>query len=191
MFATTALVAGLGLSGAGLAPAPARDGREGVAPTRLEVDLSERKLYLYHDGEVVNTYDVAVGDAEHPTPEGEFTINRIIWNPGWVPPHGAEWAEDKEEKKPNDSENPMVGAKLFFEYPDYYIHGTDAPHTLGEAESHGCIRMHPDEVKDLAEWVQEHGGKPRDDGWFSWVARDDDSSHEITLPAPVAVTIRD
>ena len=160
-----------------------------ISPLRLEVDISERKLHVYHGGSLMNTFDVAVGEPDHPTPKGDFTISRIIWNPAWVPPPNAEWAEDKEKKAPNDPDNPMVGAKLFFEYPDYYIHGTDATHTLGQAESHGCIRMDPADVKELGELVQEHGGENRDEGWFDWVKKDDETKHKVSLPDPVPVTI--
>lgn len=189
-FGTMAMAAALGLSAAGAPAVGTGHLAEGVAPTRLVVDLSERTLYLYHDGEVVNTYRVAVGEPEHPTPRGSFRVDRVVWNPGWVPPN-AEWAEDEEELAPDDSENPMVGAKLFFEYPDYYIHGTHDTHTLGGAASHGCIRMEPAEVERLAEWVQEHGGEPRGDAWFRRVGTDDGTSHTVTLPDPVRITIRE
>lgn len=188
-FGTMAVLGGVGITGAvGLSGPPAAE--EAMAPTRLEVDLSERELYLYHDGERVNTYPVAVGEPDHPTPTGQFRIDRIVWNPAWVPPN-TEWGKEREKQDPNDAENPMVGAKLFFEYPDYYIHGTDAEHTLGQAESHGCIRMDPDEVLDLAKWVQEHGGEPRSAGWFERVKANDESEHEVSLPDPIPIVVHD
>ena len=191
-FGTMALAGTVVLAAAGLPErAPAAPPAEASPSLRLEVDISDRKLYVYHSGSVMHTFDVAVGEPEHPTPKGDFTINRIIWNPAWVPPPNAEWAEDKEKKAPNDSDNPMVGAKLFFEYPDYYIHGTDATHTLGQAESHGCVRMDPKDVKLLGELVQKHGGESRDQGWFGWVKKDDRSKHEIKLPDPVPVAIHE
>ena len=52
----------------------------------------------------------------------------------------------------------MVGANLFFKYPDYY---TDAIHTLRTAASHECIRMEPAEVKDRGGCIQEHAGAER------------------------------
>lgn len=185
IFAGLLLVPQAGLSADPL-PGPTND----VAPVRLEVDLSERTLYVYHAGELMNTFEVAVGEPEHPTPQGDFSIDRIEWNPDWVPPN-EEWAEDKEKQAPDDPDNPMRGAKLFFNYPDYYIHGTDAPHTLGEAESHGCIRMRVGDVMELAEFVQEHGGEKRSDSWYERVQQNDGSEHEVTLPDPVPVSIRD
>ena len=185
---SAAAVAGASLLAAGMGvperPAPAA----AVSPLRLEVDLSERKLVVYHGGEVMNSFDVAVGTEEHPTPEGSFRISRIIWNPAWVPP-SSEWAEDESRTAPDDPDNPMVGAKLFFKYPDYYIHGTDAAHSLGTAASHGCIRMNPADVESLGEFIQEHGGEPRSDEWYERVQRDDESKHEVTLPDPVPIEI--
>ena len=188
-FGTIALVGGLGMTA--MAGLPERVlAAEALASTRLEVDLSEREMYLYHKGEIVNTYTVAVGQPEFPTPQGDFSINRIEWNPDWVPPNEG-WAEDESKKDPNDPDNPMVGAKLFFEYPDYYIHGTDAPHTLGTAASHGCIRMDPDEVKDLARWVQEHAGAERSDSWYAEARQDDESQHVVKLPDAIPVEIHE
>ena len=179
-----------GATAAPLRPVDVASPVEALSPIRLVVDISERKLYIYHGGELRNTLDVAVGEPEHRTPKGAFTINRIIWNPAWVPPPNAEWAEDETKKAPNDPENPMVGAKLFFEYPDYYIHGTDTLQTLGTAASHGCIRMNPVDVMNLAELVQEHGGKSRSDAWYERVQRDDSDKHKVTLSDPISVEIR-
>lgn len=188
-FGTTAVLGGLGLTAAaGLPASPPAE--SALAPTRLEVDLSERELYLYHGGERVNTYPVAIGEPDHPTPTGDFEIDRIVWNPAWVPPD-TEWGRKRERQDPDDPDNPMVGAKLFFRYPDYYIHGTDAEHTLGEAESHGCVRMEPGEAMDLAKWVQEHGGEARSEAWFERVRADDGSKHEVALPDPVPIVIHD
>lgn len=178
------------ITGAG---APVRSGTEPPSTTgavRLEVDLSERTLYVYHGGELMNTFAVTVGEPEHPTPTGEFSIARIIWNPAWVPPD-VEWAEGESRKSPGDADNPMQGAKLFFKYPDYYIHGTNAPRTVGTAASHGCVRMREADVLSLARFVQEHGGEARSDAWYNEASRDDRSKHEVSLADPVPVAIRD
>lgn len=166
-----------------LTPAPA------AAQPNLVVDLSERRLHVRDGDRVLETYRVAIGTRKHPTPTGSFTIDRIIWNPGWVPPDSP-WAKGETPKKPGDPDNPMVGAKLFFRFPTYYIHGTNAPGTLGRAASHGCVRMDPDDVADLAEWVQRRGGAARSAAWFARVRASDRDTETVTLPEPVAVRIR-
>lgn len=169
-----------------LDPAAQVESRHSV---RLEVDLSERKLYVYTDGSVMNTFDVAIGEEEHPTPTGDFTIDRIIWNPAWVPPNEP-WAEGEERREPGDPENPMQAAKIFFEYPDYYIHGTNAPQTVGTAASHGCLRMREADVENLAEFIQKAGGADRGEAWFERVRASDTEKTEVELPSPVPISIR-
>jgi lipoprotein-anchoring transpeptidase ErfK/SrfK len=170
-------------------PAAAVQPAHNTDPLRIEIVVPERKLYVYHGDVLYKTFDVAVGTADHPTPRGEFKIDRIIWDPSWVPPN-SEWAEGEERKAPADPDNPMEAAKLFFRYPAYYIHGTNAPHSIGRAASHGCVRMLPSDVETLAELVQEHGGEPRSDAWFERVSERDEPSTEITLPEPVELIIR-
>lgn len=186
-FATTFAIA---IGTAAIAAGPiAADPTPPAAAVSLEVDISERKLYVYNDGSLMNSFEVAVGSAEHPTPTGSFTIERIIWNPDWVPPN-VEWAEDETRKAPGDPDNPMQGAKIFFKYPDYYIHGTNATNTLGQAASHGCIRMNPVDVENLAEFVQKAGGSARSDAWFERIRASDTEMAEVNLDDPVTVVIR-
>ena len=108
--------------------APAATGGDSSAaapsgPLVLEVSLSERTLRAVQGGTELARYPVAVGQPEHPTPQGEFGIRRIIWNPRWVPPR-VPWARGKTPKEPGDPDNPMGRVKMFFQEPDYYIHGT-------------------------------------------------------------------
>ena len=160
------------------------------SPLRLEVDLSERKLYVHHGERITETFDIAVGQPGHRTPTGDFRIDRIIWNPAWVPPD-SEWARDAQRKEPGDPDNPMQAAKLYFRHPAYYIHGTNVPETMGEAASHGCIRMRPAEVERLARLVQQHGGAPRDDEWYERMIRNDRDRQPVMLPDPVPLAIRE
>jgi len=125
-------------------------------PMHLKVDLSERVLRVYEDGEVVQTYGVAIGTAKHPTPTGTFRTGRIEWNPRWVPPNSP-WARGEIPREPGDPANPMQGVKIYFKEPAYYIHGTNAPSSIGTAASHGCLRMEASEAKALARRIQKHG----------------------------------
>jgi lipoprotein-anchoring transpeptidase ErfK/SrfK len=52
----------------------------------------------------------------------------------------------------------MQGVKIYFKAPYYFIHGTNDPDSMGEAASHGCIRMVPDDAVALARRIQEAGG---------------------------------
>lgn len=160
------------------------------ADVRLIVDLSDRRLYVKQGEEVVREYPVAVGKPEHPTPQGSFTIRRMIWNPRWVPPD-AEWAKKKRARPAGDPRNPMGRVKMFFREPDYYIHGTRDVDSLGSAESHGCVRMRNSDVIDLAKTVMEAGGARREPGWFRRVVNRVTHTQEVRVSAPVPVTVRE
>ncbi len=173
----TALVIGLGAL-----RTPATDGT-----LTLEASLSTKQLTVRKDGEVVKQYDVAVGQETHPTPTGQFDIQKVVWNPGWVPPD-AKWAEGKSAKGPGHPANPMKLVKIFFKEPDYYIHGTGAVESLGSAASHGCLRMDPDEAGELALLVMENAGQFRDWDWVKGLLHLGDQ-RTVRLATPTAITI--
>lgn len=160
------------------------------AEVRLVVDLSDRELYVMDGEEVERTYRVAVGKPEHPTPTGDFRIRRVVWNPRWVPPD-AGWARGKKARGPGDPRNPMGRVKIFFEEPDYYIHGTHEEDSLGRAESHGCVRMRNSEAVDLAKIVMDNGGERREPGWFRRVMNRVTRTQEVHLSGPVRLTVRE
>ena len=154
----------------------------------LTADLSARKLTVFLGDSVVATYDVAVGRDSKPTPTGKFYIHRIVWNPAWIPPD-SKWAQGKKAQAPGAAANPMKLVKIFFKEPDYYIHGTDEIESLGEAESHGCLRMHPDDAYRVARYIMEHGGQPRDESWFSRVLHFRSETKTVMLDTPIEFTI--
>jgi lipoprotein-anchoring transpeptidase ErfK/SrfK len=160
-----------------------------AADFSLTIDLSDRKLYVMEGDEVVDSYSVAVGQARHPTPRGNFTARRIVWNPRWVPPN-ERWARGKRPLPAGDPRNPMGRVKIFFSDPDYYIHGTRDVDSLGEAESHGCIRMRNADVIELARMVMENGGASRTPGWFRRVINRVRSTQEVRLSQPVEFRVR-
>ncbi|HUR91362.1 MAG TPA: L,D-transpeptidase family protein, partial [Gemmatimonadaceae bacterium] len=92
-------------------------------------------------------------------------------------------------KEPGDPANPMQTVKMFFQEPDYYIHGTPAVESLGEAASKGCLRMDPQEVASVAQWVMEHGGQPRPPSWFERIRRLARREHIVHLENPIILTI--
>ena len=158
------------------------------APLSLHASLMARILTVRMGDSVVATYAVSVGADGHDTPTGTFQIKKLVWNPRWVPPKEP-WARGKTAKEPGDPENPMRTVKIFFREPDYYIHGTPAVESLGEAASKGCLRMDPREVADVAKWVMEHGGEPRPPSWFERIRRLARREHIVRLRNPVILTI--
>ena len=128
----------------------------GDPPIRLEVSLADRQLRVMQGADVVKSYDIAIGRPSHPTPTGRFRTGKIVWNPSWRPPP-EDWARDLEYQPPGAAGNPMQGVKIYFSAPDYYIHGTNDPESIGEAASHGCIRMTVADALDLARRIRRAG----------------------------------
>jgi lipoprotein-anchoring transpeptidase ErfK/SrfK len=52
----------------------------------------------------------------------------------------------------------MQGVKIYFRAPDYFIHGTNDPESIGEAASHGCVRMTARDAMRLARRIERAGG---------------------------------
>jgi lipoprotein-anchoring transpeptidase ErfK/SrfK len=153
----------------------------------LEIDREDNELRVYEEKELLAKYDVSVGKDEHPTPAGQFSIRKIVWNPSWVPPN-ERWARGKSAMPPGHPDNPMKRVKMFFKEPDYYIHGTGEVDKLGEPASHGCVRMDPEDVTELAQLVMEHGGKPQPLPWYRRIFRSR-SSKTVLLANPVPIRI--
>lgn len=94
----------------------------------IHIHLDSKQLYLYKDGELLNTYPVSGGKPSTPSPLGTW---KIISKSDWGEGFGGGW--------------------LGFNVPwgKYGIHGTQEPWFVGRTNaSKGCIRM---KNKDLLE----------------------------------------
>lgn len=93
----------------------------------------ERKLVVMCDGKLYKSFPVAVGSFDTPTPIGLFKITqKAIWGEGF----GSRWM------------------RLSVPWGIYGIHGTNKPWSIGNFESHGCIRMYNQHVEQVYDWVK-------------------------------------
>jgi len=118
---------------------------------RIVVNLEQRKLRLIQDGNVVKTYRVAIGTAAHPTPTGKYEVIDKQVNPAWFPPDSP-WAKGLGVVPPGPG-NPLGTRWIGTSADAIGIHGTYADYSIGTAASHGCIRMHINDVEELFEEV--------------------------------------
>jgi lipoprotein-anchoring transpeptidase ErfK/SrfK len=156
-------------------------------PLTMAVSTQKKILVVRIGGTEMRRYSVAVGTRAKPTPMGQFRVKHIVWNPAWRPPD-EKWAKGKQAAGPGDPKNPMKIVKIFFQEPDYYIHGTDAEDSLGSAASHGCIRMAQEDVYKLARYLQDHTGAQKSDDWYAQVINGS-QSRSVILPAAVPMVI--
>jgi lipoprotein-anchoring transpeptidase ErfK/SrfK len=111
---------------------------------RIEIDKSDNVLKLFKNVELVRTYPVATGD-QGVTPVGSYTIaNRLI---------GPTWYWQGHAVPADDPEYPLGSRWLGLSRRGYGIHGTNEPESIGKQVSHGCIRMHNEDVEELFDVV--------------------------------------
>lgn len=106
----------------------------------IEVQIPQRKLVLAKGKHIVKTFPIAVGDPKFPSPIGLRTIEKIIWNPWWIPPKESSWVTDPAPVPPHNPDNPLGEIKIPLG-DSYLIHGTRVAESIGQWASHGCFRM--------------------------------------------------
>lgn len=106
----------------------------------IVVSLEDRKLALLEDGQVKKVYIVAVGKPTTPSPEGSFTIERRVANPTYH--------HNGKTVAPGPG-NPVGSRWMGLSKAGYGIHGTNEPKSIGNAASHGCIRMAKADLEEL------------------------------------------
>ena len=104
------------------------------------VSLVDRQLAVIEDGEIIATFQVAVGADVTPSPTGEFKVVNRIENPTYYHPGTV---------IPGGRNNPLGTRWMGLSQKGYGIHGTNVPRSIGHAASHGCIRLRNGDVEKL------------------------------------------
>ena len=124
----------------------------------ITINIPQRMLFFKKNG-LVTAYPVTVGSPNWPTPLGRFTIVEKELDPVWDVPVSIQ-REMAQQGKPviarmaPSPQNPLGAHWLRLSIPGLGIHGTNAPSSIYRYASHGCIRMHPDDVAALFEQVE-------------------------------------
>lgn len=123
----------------------------------LLVRQDERKLYLYNGGEIVRSWDVAIGALGHDTPKGRFTVGAKRHLPTWHNPAPNGWGSDMPAVIPPGPGNPLGLRALNWTRGgrDTLIrfHGTANLNSIGQAASKGCVRMRNSDIVELYDLV--------------------------------------
>jgi lipoprotein-anchoring transpeptidase ErfK/SrfK len=122
-------------------------------PAIIVIKRNAFELTLYKDLKRAKTYGIGVGRSGTETPAGLYDIQNKAVNPSWAVPD-REWAGDLAGQViPSDDPRNPIEARWMGIYDGAGIHGTDDVGSIGNAESHGCIRMRISEVKSLYDEV--------------------------------------
>ncbi len=122
---------------------------ETVPEIQLVIRLSERRVYVYQDNQIYISYPIAIGRSGWETPTGDYEVLNMVKNPGWQNPFTGEVV-------PPGPNNPLGERWIgFWTDGENFIgfHGTPNAQSVGQAASHGCIRMYNRDVQDLFEIV--------------------------------------
>ena len=108
------------------------------------VDKSEGVLKVLDASErLVAQFPVTMGSKQYPLPIGEWKVTTYAFVPPfkYQPDILINAKSDRELDLPPGPNGPVGIAWLDLTKEHYGIHGTNAPETIGRAESSGCIRM--------------------------------------------------
>ena len=139
---------------------PSQPAKKTPAGTSILIKKSEFRLYLLADGDVVNSWPIALGknagqkrvSGDMKTPNGSFPIDEVL--------DSSYWTHDF-----HDGKGEIEGA-----YGPYFIsldtsalsggawdgigiHGTHDPASIGTRASEGCIRMHNSDLLALKKQI--------------------------------------
>jgi L,D-transpeptidase ErfK/SrfK len=125
----------------------------------IVINIPQRMLFYFGDGTFASAYPLGLGRADWPTPTGRFTVVNKEENPTWDVPESIQEEMRREGKEvqtrvPPCPENPLGKHWIATSIPGYGIHGTNAPASIYQFRTHGCIRLHPDDIGDLFGRVQ-------------------------------------
>ena len=125
-----------------------------AAGVSIAINLPQRLLFHYVDGGLRAHYPVAVGLPDWPTPLGLFTIIEKEEDPTWDVPESIQEEMRLEGKKvltkvPPGPDNPLGRHWLRLSFGGVGLHGTNVPSSVYRVTTHGCMRMHPDDIADL------------------------------------------
>ena len=122
------------------------------------INLAEMRLYYFftvQESRYVKTYPIGTGRQGFNTPTGNYKITFKIKDPVWKVPEASRLAHPELPLYvPPGPDNPLGGFWLQLSIDTYGIHGTNRPYGIGRNVSQGCIRLYPEDIKDLFGYVK-------------------------------------
>ena len=119
------------------------------APGTVVISTRDRRLYyVLGNGQAIR-YRVGVGRPGFTWTGTKTVTMKRAW-PDWRPPaQMLRRRPDLPRYMAGGLNNPLGARSMYLGGSLYRIHGSNEPHTIGQAVSSGCIRMTNDDVVDL------------------------------------------
>ncbi|HWV53974.1 L,D-transpeptidase [Pseudorhodoplanes sp.] len=121
----------------------------GERPGTIVISTGQRRLYyILGNGQAI-AYGIGVGRDGFAW-SGVKTVSAKREWPGWTPPREMlRRRPDLPRYMAGGPDNPLGARALYLGSTLYRIHGSNEPHTIGQAVSSGCFRMTNADVIDL------------------------------------------
>jgi L,D-transpeptidase ErfK/SrfK len=125
-----------------------------VEGARIVINVPQRLLFWMSSDGTVQGFPIAAGKRGWKTPRGDFKILVTESNPTWDVPLSIQEEMRREGKPvltqvPPSPENPLGKYWIGLSIPGIGIHGTNHPGSIYGLVTHGCIRLHPDDIAML------------------------------------------
>lgn len=137
-------------------PTAALPEKEEFKGRTIHISLSDRFLTVAEEDKPIAAFPIAIGTPSLPTPKGKWRIYGICvmpsyrWDPG-VLSHGVRTSTFK--MLPPGPNNPVGVVWCALNKSGIGIHGTNNPDSIGNAASHGCMRVANWDVSRLAKLI--------------------------------------
>ena len=120
----------------------------------IVINIPQRMLFYFKERRLILSFPVGLGRHDWPTPTGPFKIVAKEKDPKWDVPISIQDEMRREGKAvktcvPPGPDNPLGKHWLGLSIAGYGIHGTIAPTSIYQFQTHGCIRAHPDDIAGL------------------------------------------
>jgi len=125
-----------------------------LGESEIVVNVPQRLLFYFADGRLQSHYPIATGRADWQTPLGEFTVILKEEEPTWDVPASIQQemrlaGKAVRKSVPPGPTNPLGRYWLGLSLDAVGIHGTIAPLSIYSFATHGCIRLHPEDIEEL------------------------------------------
>jgi L,D-transpeptidase ErfK/SrfK len=125
----------------------------------IVVNIPQKMLFVSSGDGDITAFPVAVGRPDWRTPRGPFTVVKREQDPSWEVPQSILEEARRAGKSlptvvPPGPDNPLGRFWLGLSLGAVGIHGTNAPASIYRAVTHGCIRLHPEDIEALFDRVK-------------------------------------
>lgn len=129
-----------------------------AVPDGIVLNVPQRLLFLFRNGSLVAWYPVSVGRHDWPTPLGLFEVTSKRRDPTWNVPVNIQeemrqLGRPVRSRVPPGPDNPLGRYWIGLSAALCGIHGTNAPSSIYGFRTHGCVRLHPQDIADLFDRV--------------------------------------